>query len=242
MIGLTARQIQILKLVVEEFINSARPVGSEMLDRKYNLGVSPATIRNEMVFLEKQGYLTKDHSSAGRLPTSAALKLYVNELMKEKQLTVADEVDVKEKIWSNRDDLDDLADEVARSLAEQTQALGFVVTSRNKAYSSGYANLLSMPEFFDISLMRQVLTLIEEVPVLQEIFRFGSSENPVQVVYGQELGNRDLEPISLIFSNVHVGNDDMTVGVLGSNRFDYPYVMPMMRYIKHLMEQIDIKE
>ena len=57
MIGLTARQIQILKLVVEEFIGSAKAVGSEMLDKKYNLGVSPATIRNEMVFLEKQGYL-----------------------------------------------------------------------------------------------------------------------------------------------------------------------------------------
>jgi heat-inducible transcriptional repressor len=212
-----------------------------MLDKKYNLGVSPATIRNEMVFLEKQGYLSKDHSSAGRLPTSAALKLYVNELMKERQLTVADEVGVKEKIWSNRDDLDDLAGEVAKSLAEQTQALGFVVTDAQRAYHSGYANLLMMPEFFDIALMRQVLTLIEEVPVLQEIFKFGSSENQVQVVYGQELGNRELEPISLIFTNVNWGERALTVGVLGSSRFNYPYVMPMMRYVKRLMEELNVK-
>ncbi|MDO5561443.1 MAG: heat-inducible transcriptional repressor HrcA, partial [bacterium] len=127
MIGLTARQVQILKLVVEEFINNARPVGSETLDKKHNLGVSPATIRNEMVFLEKEGYLSKDHSSAGRLPTSAALKLYVNELMKEKDLTVADEVGVKEKIWTNRADQDELAWAIARALARQTHALGFVV-------------------------------------------------------------------------------------------------------------------
>ncbi|MBQ6438113.1 hypothetical protein IJJ12_01875 [bacterium] len=239
MVGLTSRQIQILKLVVEEFINSARPVGSEMLDKKYNLGVSPATIRNEMVFLERQGYLSKDHSSAGRLPTSAALKLYVNELMKEKQLSVADEVGVKEKIWNNRNNLEEMADEISKSLAEQTQALGFVVMSNNKAYCSGYANLLSMPEFFDIGLMRQVLTLIEEVPVMQEIFKFGASENPVQVVYGQELGNRDLEPISLVFANVHTDQKDLTVGVLGSSRFDYPYVMPMMRYVKTLIEQVN---
>ncbi len=239
MIGLTARQIQILKLVVEEFIGSAKAVGSEMLDKKYNLGVSPATIRNEMVFLEKQGYLSKDHSSAGRIPTSAALKLYVNELMKEKQLTVADEVGVKEKIWSNRNDFVELSCEVARSLAEQTQALGFVVTNHNKAYHAGYANLLTMPEFFDIALMRQVLTLIEEVGVMQEIFKFGSSENPVQVVYGQELGNKELEPISLIFANVSCNEQTCTVGVLGSNRFDYPYVMPMMRYIKKMMEELN---
>lgn len=238
MIGLTARQVQILKLIVEEFINNARPVGSETLDKKHNLGVSPATIRNEMVLLEKQGYLTKDHSSAGRLPTSAALKLYVNELMKEKDLTVADEVGVKEKIWLNREDQDDLAWAIARALAKQTQALGFVLINGEKIFHAGYANLLQMPEFFDISLMRQVLTLIEEVPVLEEIFKFGSSENPVQVVYGQELGNRDLEPISLIFARAKVGEDDYQFGVLGSNRFDYPYVMPMMRYMKHLMENI----
>lgn len=238
MIGLTARQVQILKLVVEEFINNARPVGSEMLDRKHNLGVSPATIRNEMVLLEKQGYLSKDHSSAGRLPTSAALKLYVNELMKEKDLTVADEVGVKEKIWINRNDQDDLAWAIARALARQTQALGFVVINGEKIFHAGYANLLQMPEFFDISLMKQVLTLIEEVPVLEEIFKFGSTENPVQVVYGQELGNRDLEPISLIFAKTRVGEDEYKFGVLGSSRFDYPYVMPMMRYIKQLMENI----
>lgn len=238
MIGLTARQVQILKLVVEEFINSARPVGSETLDKKHNLGVSPATIRNEMVLLEKQGYLSKDHSSAGRLPTSSALKLYVNELMKEKDLTVADEVGVKEKIWVNRNDQDELAWAIARALARQTQALGFVVINGTKIYHAGYANLLQMPEFFDISLMRQVLTLIEEVPVLEEIFKFGSSENPVQVVYGQELGNRDLEPVSLIFSKVMVGGDEYQFGVLGSNRFDYPYVMPMMRYVKQLIENI----
>lgn len=239
MIGLTARQIQILKLIVEEFINNAHPVGSEMLDKKYNLGVSPATIRNEMVTLEKQGYLSKDHSSAGRLPTSAALKLYVNELMKEKQLSVADEVDVKEKIWTNRANPIELAEEIAKSLAHQTQALGFVVIDGKRVFHAGYANLLDMQEFFDISLMKQVLTLIEEVPVLEEIFKFGSSENPVQVVYGQELGNRDLEPISLIFSKSRVDGHEITVGVLGSNRFDYPYVIPMMRYVKRLIEEIN---
>ncbi len=238
MIGLTARQVQILKLIVEEFIREAKPVGSETLDKKYNLGVSPATIRNEMVFLEKQGYLSKDHSSSGRLPTSSALKLYVNELMKEKDLTVADEVGVKEKIWLNRNEHEELAWAIARGLAKQTHALGFVVINGCKVYHAGYANLLQMPEFYDITLMRQVLTLIEEVSVLQDIFKFGNSENSVQVVYGQELGNRDLEPISLIFSKVMLGEDEYQFGVLGSSRFDYPYVIPMMRYIKQLMESM----
>ena len=98
MIDLTARQIQILRAIIEEFINTAEPVGSDTIDKKFSIGVSPATIRNEMVYLTRQGYLSKTHSSAGRIPTPVALKLYVNELMKEKELSVADEVSAKEKI------------------------------------------------------------------------------------------------------------------------------------------------
>ena len=99
MIDLTARQIQILRAIIQEFIETAEPVGSDTIDRKYSIGVSPATIRNEMSQLDKQGYLKKAHSSAGRIPTSIAMKLYVNELMREKELTVADEVSAKEKVW-----------------------------------------------------------------------------------------------------------------------------------------------
>src|SRR5579859_6514535 len=124
MIDLTPRQIQILRSIIEEYIETAEPVGSETLDRKFNLGVSPATIRNEMVYLTKQGYLNKSHSSAGRIPTPIALKLYVNELMKEKDLSVADEVSAKEKIWDSRNELDALLHQVTKALAERAHALG----------------------------------------------------------------------------------------------------------------------
>lgn len=66
--GLTARQTQILKALIDEYISTAQAVGSEPLDKKYNLGVSPATIRNEMVALTHAGYLKQLHTSAGRVP------------------------------------------------------------------------------------------------------------------------------------------------------------------------------
>ncbi|MDR0463122.1 MAG: hypothetical protein LBG64_02805 [Pseudomonadales bacterium] len=238
-LGLTARQIQILKLIVEEFIATARPVGSEMLDRKYNIGVSPATIRNEMVYLSKQGYLNKDHSSSGRLPTAAALKLYVHELMKEKELTVADEVGVKERIWNSRDNFENLVMQTAKVLAERSRALGLVITDDNRVFHSGYANLLEMPEFFDIKVMRNVLTLIEEEKVLEEIFKFGTSENPIQVVYGAEFSSSDLEPVSMVFTTVENSEGQkLKLAVLGSHRFDYPYILPMMKYFKRLIEEL----
>ena len=99
MTDLSDRQINILKTVVEEYTKTAEPVGSETLDRKYNLGISPATIRNEMAYLSDLGYLKQPHTSAGRVPTPVAIKLYIAEMMRERNLTVAEEVSAKEKIW-----------------------------------------------------------------------------------------------------------------------------------------------
>lgn len=238
MIDLVARQIQILRAVIEEFIETAEPVGSDTIDRKYNIGVSPATIRNEMSYLTKQGYLTKAHSSAGRMPTPLALKLYVNELMKEQDLSVADEVGAKEKIWKYRNKTEELLHETAKLLAEKSNALGMAMTHDNHIYHSGYANLLHMPEFYDIKVMRNALILIEEVGQLEEIFGLGISENPIHIVFGQDLGNRNLEPISILFMNVVLPEGDCKIGVLGSYRFDYPYIIPMMKYFKALIEEM----
>lgn len=242
MIDLTPRQVQILRSIIEEFIETAEPVGSETLDRKYNLGVSPATIRNEMVYLTKQGYLSKSHSSAGRVPTPIAMKLYVNELMKEKELSVADEVSAKEKVWDSRKEFDMLLRQVTSALAERSHALGIAMVNHQKLYHSGYSNLLKMPEFYDIEVMRHVLSLIEEIQMLDEIFEYGQSESPIRVVYGPELGNRHLEPVGVIHMSFNVKGMNCHLGVLGSHRFDYPYIIPMMKYFRGLIQELAEKE
>lgn len=238
MIDLVARQVQILRTIIEEFIETAQPVGSDTIDKKYNIGVSPATIRNEMVYLTNQGYLTKSHSSSGRMPTPLAIKLYVNELMKEKDLSVADEVTVKEKIWKCKNKLDDLLHEATKVLAEKAGALGVAMNDKRQLYHAGYSNLLQMPEFYDIEVMRNVLSLIEQVAAMEEIFEKSSSENPIHIIFGEELGNKKLEPISVIYFSANCGGRICSVGVLGSSRFDYPYIIPMMRYFKALIEEM----
>jgi heat-inducible transcriptional repressor len=238
MIDLTARQIQILRAIIEEFIQTADPVGSDTIDKKFSIGVSPATIRNEMVYLTKQGYLHKSHSSAGRLPTPLALKLYVNELMREKELSVADEVSAKEKIWHHRKEMDQLLQQITRVLADKSHALAVTLLDKEHLYHAGYANLLDMPEFYDIQVMRNVLRLIEEQTLLEEIFATGTSENVVQVVYGAELGNKHLAPIGVIHMSFALNGQVCRVGVFGSNRFDYPYVIPMMKYLRGLIREI----
>lgn len=238
MIDLTARQVRILRSVIEEFITTAEPVGSETIDRKFNIGVSPATIRNELVYLTKQGYLNKAHSSAGRLPTPLALKLYVNELMKEKELSVADEVSTKERIWNSRNEKEELLRQGTKLLADRSHALGIALTGDKKIYTAGYANLLNMPEFYDIDVVRNVLSLIEEANLIEEIFESVNSENPIHLVFGPELGNKYLEPVGMIFMEIQTSGMQCRMGVLGSTRFEYEYLIPMMRYLRGVVEDM----
>ncbi len=239
MINLAARQIQILRAIIEEFIETAQSVGSDTIDKKYSIGVSPATIRNEMVELTKKGYLRKTHSSAGRMPTSSAMKLYVNELMKECELSVADEVSAKEKIWNARDELHTLLHEAARALAERTKTLGIAMSGDRQIVHSGYSNLLQMPEFYDIEVMRNVLSLIEEAALMEEIFDSSQSESPVHIVFGEELGNKYLEPIGVIYTRVQIGENNVCrLGVIGSARFEYRYVVPLIKYFRGLLLEL----
>ena len=97
MADLTQRQIKILKCITEEFIETADPVGSETLEKKYNLGISSATIRNEMWLLTQLGFLKKGHLSAGRSPTSMGLKYYVRNLMTPKNISLVRKLVSKKK-------------------------------------------------------------------------------------------------------------------------------------------------
>src|SRR3990167_5441274 len=95
---LSERQKNLLKIIIDEYIESAEPVGSEAIVEKHSLGVSPATVRNEMVALTNSGYLKQPHTSAGRIPTSVGLKFYVDQLMEERTLSLKDEVAIKEEL------------------------------------------------------------------------------------------------------------------------------------------------
>jgi heat-inducible transcriptional repressor len=84
--GLTSRREAVLKIIVSEYIDTAVPVASETIFRNYKLGVSPATIRNDMAYLEAEGYIARPHTSAGSIPLDKGYRLYVESLTKKPEL------------------------------------------------------------------------------------------------------------------------------------------------------------
>src|SRR3989338_10671105 len=102
---LTQRQVDILRSIIKEYSETGVAVGSEILEKKYKLGVSPATIRNEMVELAKKSYLKKTHFSSGRVPSAKGFRFYIKHLMKAKDLSTTDEVSYKNSVWDDRQEI-----------------------------------------------------------------------------------------------------------------------------------------
>lgn len=238
MANLDERQTKILKAIVEEYINTALPVGSNTIEKKYNLGVSPATIRNEMVKLTEQGFLKKVHTSSGRVPSPTALKYYVNNLMKEQQLSLAEEVSVKEKVWDYRHEMDKLFREMTRELAARTKELAVATTDEGNLYAAGMSNILESPEFFDIDLTKALLAYLDEVDFWQNLINRSPDGETVGILLGSDLGSDLFEPCGFVYRKFEVGPRKGVIGVVGPARLNYGRVYPTIKYFGQLIDEI----
>lgn len=234
--NLSQRQLQILKAIIEEYIATAEPVGSETLDKKYNLGVSPATIRNEMVTLTDQKLLRQVHTSAGRTPTPEALKYYVDHLMKTHDMSIAEEVAVKEKIWDYRQEIDKLLREATKTLAQKTKSLAVTATKDGDLYYSGAANILDMPEFYDYDLTHHLFETLDQFDFWWNLI--GKTEDPLEIFLGEDIGPRSvLNQCGAVYARFTTPHVSGAIGVVGPSRLNFQYVIPVVRYMGGLINE-----
>ncbi len=238
--GLTSRQTQLLKAIIDEYIETAEPVGSEALDKKFNLGVSPATIRNEMVTLTKTGYLRQPHTSAGRIPSPMAMKFYIDQLMEEKQMSLVDEVRAKEEVWDSRDDIDELMDEATHALASRTRSLAVAALKdkKDRFWHAGHSYIFDNPEFAEMAACQNLFSIFEEFDKLDRLFFGFESASPLAVLFGEELGMPELATSGIISTHFNIKGKPGALGVIGPARADYGTVIPILRYFGNLIEEV----
>lgn len=135
----TERRQLILKLVVQEFVESASAVSSDALVRKYKLPVSSATVRNELSLLEELGYVAQLHTSAGRVPTDAGYRFYVEHLMEQISLSVEEQDIIRQQFYQVRGELDQWIRIGAATLARTAQNAAVVTPPH--AYQSRFRHL-----------------------------------------------------------------------------------------------------
>lgn len=240
--ALSERQTQLLKNIVDEYIKTAEPVGSESIEKKYDLGISPATIRNEMVCLTKMNFLKQPHTSAGRVPTPKAMRFYIDQLMEEKQMSLSDEIKTKEEVMQAKNDLYNLMNEATHALAETTKSLAIGSLEGVGVWHSGYANIFLNPEFSDLELSTNLFSLIDENSRMNEIFfERMTGRSPIEVLFGEDLGWSGLDYISVVGTRFPLGARECALGVVGPERLEYPTVIPILRYFRNLLQEISSK-
>jgi heat-inducible transcriptional repressor len=124
-VDLDERKLAVLRAIVQDYVATEEPVGSKVLAERHQLGVSPATVRNDMAVLEEEGYITQPHTSAGRIPTDKGYRLFVDRLSTIKPLSAAERRAIQ-SLLSGAIDLDDVLARTVRLLAQLTRQVAVV--------------------------------------------------------------------------------------------------------------------
>ncbi|HNR53023.1 MAG TPA: hypothetical protein PKI16_00860 [Candidatus Dojkabacteria bacterium] len=233
--NITERQNAILMAVIKEFMDDANEVGSLSLVEKYNLGVSSATIRNEMVKLMSLGLLEKNHISSGRLPTDQALRLYVSKIIDRSSLNPLVSVEIRQGIFRDRFSKDIVIKSILQILAKETDSVVFLILDDDVRYY-GLANILAYEEFQSIEKIKSVISILEDDVFLKNMAQKYSSSG-VSLLIGEESGVGTLQDCAMAFTKIPFWNKSNSyVGVIGSKRMDYSKVIPALREVKNSLE------
>ena len=263
---ITERQKLILSQIVEEYAETAAPVGSVTIARLFN--VSPATIRAEMARLEALGLIAQPHTSAGRVPTDAGYRYYVNNLgvMDDYYETDASFVAEMPEVRAIEDGYyDDMGGVVngAAKLNRERHALEVRISSQSRAdaairgavdmlvemtgnlglatiggqlYLAGISRLFTQPEFGDTRRVQAVARLLDN---LEPWLREAAPGEPLNIFIGQENPIGTNSEVSLIISRFKSTFSDRSyIGVLGPTRQNYAKVMRLVEYAGKTLEEI----
>ncbi len=174
MSNLTDRQKTLLLLIIRDYIDSAQPVGSKRLAENYHIGLSAATIRNEMAALTEMGYLRQPHTSAGRVPSEEGYRYFVSQMMQDAELPESVQHTISHQFYQSRADMDQWMTLAASILANQSQGVSVVTAPHMEQAKYKHVELISTQgrQVLMVLVMaggevsQQILTLAE--PVSQE--------------------------------------------------------------------------
>jgi len=232
------RKEKILLTIIKEHIKTGVPVGSTGLVEKYDLGVSSATIRNEMADLEEEGYIMQPHTSAGRIPTELAYDFFLEDLKPKK---VGDNiVSLLEELLREKEEAD--FKKVAKALSEMTNSAVFWAFHKHNLYYTGISNLFKQPEFLSINskmptdrnyeLIYDISSVIDRMEdIIDDIFEKINDGENIWLGSKNPFGNFCGSIVIKYKLKENVG----VFGLLGPMRMDYEKNIGIMRHIQKLI-------
>ncbi len=232
------RKKQVLRAIIQHFVETAEPVGSNTVLVSYQFKVSPATIRNDMMFLESEGYIFQPHTSAGRIPTDKAYRLFVDEMADYKK---AEKEAIKNlQILQTQYDVKKVREELydcVSLLAQASKLVSFSTTPENqRTFFLGMSNVLKQPEF-----SHDTIQASEVIEVLEKGDNFINTLNELEITesvrafIGEENILPQIHSCSIIVYKYKSRGYEGYIGILGPKRMNYAYNMALLKEIKKLL-------
>ena len=219
---MTPRQAKILEYVILEYMETAQAVGSVSMSRKYRVDASPATIRNEMANLIDLGFLSKEHFSSGRIPTTVGFRYYLENFLREEDLNYLDEMAIKEALHESRFQREKILKTAVEILSKHLEYTAIALAS-GSLYYSGISDILNYPEFEDLATLKNIISVIENADILDSIFEKGNKyEGGVKILIGEETGFNSFSSCAIAYKGfrLHRGEQGY-LAVIGPFRMNY---------------------
>ena len=226
---------KILAAVIEEYTNSAIPVGSKILGDKYDLGVSSATIRNDMVELEKKGYLHQPHISAGRIPTDRAYRFFVEEIMPDQKMSVLEQKRLKAEVLKLKAQNKRISRTTAKLLSSLSGSLAISGTEK-EFYDFGVRELLKNPEFRDVDEFCRIVEVLDYIDEnIDTIFSL-TKDGETKIFIGKENPIKEISNCSMMISPYKSKSGERGVlAIVGPKRMKYARNKSILDYFKKVL-------
>jgi transcriptional regulator of heat shock response len=234
---MNTRQARLLAAIIDQFIETALPVGSKRLLEMGEFSVSSATIRNEMGHLEDEGYLEQPHISAGRIPTAKGYRMYVKEFMEpsSQEIKVRKRFDTLKDQYFKQKDQERVYEAVAL-LSQMIPNVAFAaVPHKERVYYMGLANTLRQPEFqMNPLLATGVVEVLESR--LTDLLSEANIDNKVRYLIGESHLLPQIQSCSMLITRYTIRGEDGVIGILGPMRMDYAYNTVALEMVTDLLK------
>ena len=259
---LDERKKKILQAIVEEYINTAEPVSSGSLTKNHGLDYSSATIRNDMAHLESIGLLDKPHTSSGRVPSAKGYRYYVNELIKEDDISIEEIKYIQSKLKTKVNEIEDLTRITTETLSEITHYTTVAVGPKNDVQTIEEmkfillgSRMMMVVIVTDSGLVKETIIKFDEdvtenqIETLNNLFNnrlkgkpLSKIDKPMEEYITSEL-NYSVDVIKTIIDQINkILEEDSKIYLEGTNKaFDFPE-FKSIKVAKNFMDLIDTKE
>ncbi len=230
------RQKQLLSAIVELYTKTAVPVGSQVLLENYDFGVSSATLRNDMVALEEEGYLYQPHVSAGRIPTDAGYRMYVEEMMGDEDLSREDQRRLQKELLMMKAKNTRLSRSTAKLLSALSGNLAVSgMVGRDELYDFGMREMIEKPEFQEIDELCRLVETLDTLDEKLDGIMLELKDGETHIFIGNENPITGIDNCSMIVAPYETNEGRGMLAIIGPKRMDYAKNKSLIEYMRKFL-------